>query len=295
VKLDVQMIEARLRAPFVSARGSVDSVSLTRLAMTDVDGVVGNGEAVGNDRTTAADLARWDLAGRRAGQPVWQLLGADDAPPLEVNATIAGGDAIATALAARDAGFRCVKVKVGFDDDAERVAAVRHAAGPEMAIRVDANAAWSADEAIAALSDLEPMGIELCEQPSSGVTACASVAAASPVAVALDESALDALDQQVCDAVCLKVGHCGGITGLIESARRARKAGYRVYLASTLDGPLGIAAALHAAAVVRPDYACGLATLGLFDGRSDPLAPVDGRIAVPPGPGLGDGLLDWYG
>jgi L-alanine-DL-glutamate epimerase-like enolase superfamily enzyme len=91
----------------------------------------------------------------------------------------------------------------------------------------------------------------------------------------------------------LKVTRCGGITGLVDAARRARKAGYRVYLASMLDGPLGIAAALHAAAVIRPDYACGLATLGLFD-RPDPLPPVDGRVAVPDGPGLGNGLLDWY-
>jgi L-alanine-DL-glutamate epimerase-like enolase superfamily enzyme len=63
-----------------------------------------------------------------------------------------------------------------------------------------------------------------------------------------------------------------------------------VYLASTLDGPLGIAAALHAAAVVRPDRPCGLATLALFEGRPNPLPAVSGRIAVPAGPGLGDRL-----
>ena len=50
--------------------------------------------------------------------------------------------------------------------------------------------------------------------------------------------------------------------------------GYEVYLASTLDGPLGIAAALHAAAAVKPDRPCGLATLGLFD-RPDPLPALE--------------------
>jgi L-alanine-DL-glutamate epimerase-like enolase superfamily enzyme len=162
-----------------------------------------------------------------------------------------------------------------------------------VAIRLDANGAWSAEQAIAALRQLEPFGIELCEEPVSGAEACAEVARASSVPVSLDESALDGLDRRICDAVCLKVTRCGGITGLVDAARRARKAGYRVYLASMLDGPLGIAAALHAAAVIRPDYACGLATLGLFD-RPDPLPPVDGRVAVPDGPGLGNGLLDWY-
>jgi L-alanine-DL-glutamate epimerase-like enolase superfamily enzyme len=81
---------------------------------------------------------------------------------------------------------------------------------------------------------------------------------------------------------------------VIDSARRARAAGYEVYLASTLDGPLGIAAALHAAAVIAPDRPSGLATLGLFADRDDPLPPRNGLIVVPDGPGLGDGLLGWY-
>jgi L-alanine-DL-glutamate epimerase-like enolase superfamily enzyme len=71
--------------------------------------------------------------------------------------------------------------------------------------------------------------------------------------------------------------------------------GYEVYVASTLDGPLGIAAALHAAAVIRPDRHCGLATLGRF-GRKAPseLAPAAGQMRTAEGPGLGVDL-DWYG
>jgi L-Ala-D/L-Glu epimerase / N-acetyl-D-glutamate racemase len=67
-----------------------------------------------------------------------------------------------------------------------------------------------------------------------------------------------------------------------------------VYLASALDGPLGIAAALHAACALRPDRPCGLATLRMFAEREDPLPAVAGSIAVPEGPGLGDGLVAWY-
>ncbi|MGH2913713.1 MAG: hypothetical protein ACRDMX_01875, partial [Solirubrobacteraceae bacterium] len=70
---------------------------------------------------------------------------------------------------------------------------------------------------------------------------------------------------------------------------------YQVYLASTLDGPLGIAGALQAAAAIAPDRACGLATLALFAGRAAPIAPVRGAMAPAAGPGLGDGLLAWYG
>lgn len=247
----------------------------------------------------AVDLALWDLAGRRAGLPVWRLLGAAQAAPVAVNWTIAAPDragAADEAGAARAAGYGCVKVKVGAGDDAGRIAAVRAAAGPDMRIRLDANGVWSVPEAVRWLEVLAPAGIELCEEPVAGVEAIAQVAAASATAVAIDESAASpgALDQRRCQAVCLKIARCGGITGLLDAAEQARRAGYEIYLASTLDGPLGIAAALHAATVLAPDRDCGLATLALFDGREDPLPASDGTIAPPDGPGLGDGLTGWY-
>jgi L-alanine-DL-glutamate epimerase-like enolase superfamily enzyme len=116
-------------------------------------------------------------------------------------------------------------------------------------------------------------------------------------ALALDESANDpeAFIRPAADAICLKIARCGGIAGTIETATRARAVGYEVYLASTLDGPLGIAAALHAATVIGPERACGLATLGLFADRRDPLPPVRGSVVAPGGPGLGgDELIAWY-
>lgn len=304
MRLETSFVKARLRAPFFSARQRLDAVRLTCLHLIDADGVTGHGEAVEPDQDpdrlrAALDLALWDLAGRRAGQPVWRVLGAVEAPAVEVNATIAAPDperAAAEAAAARQGGFRCVKVKVGLPGDVERVAAVRAAAGPEMAIRLDANGAWSVEEAVAALRELEPLRIELCEEPASGLAAIERVSAEVSIPIALDESAFEpaALESRVCDAACLKIARCGGIKGLLDAASRARAAGYRVYLASMLDGPLGIAAALHAAAVVRPDFPCGLATLELFDGRSDPLPAQEGRMVVPAAPGLGEGLLDWY-
>ena len=95
--------------------------------------------------------------------------------------------------------------------------------------------------------------------------------------------------------MCLKISRCGGLYGLLETARRARAVGYEVFLASTLDGPLGIAAALHAAVLLAPRHASGLATLSTFAAREDPL-PAGRRAGspLPSGPGLGDGLLDWY-
>lgn len=242
----------------------------------------------------AVDLALWDLAGRRAGAPVWRLLGATDGHDVELNATIGAEDragAAAQAAQAVEAGFGCVKVKVGVGDDAGRVAAVRAAIGPGARLRLDANGAWSPEEALAHLRVLEPAQIELCEEPVHGVGELGWVRDSTSVPIAMDETAAlpGALDSGATDYVCLKISRCGGITGLIDAARAARAAGAEVYLASSYDGPAGIAAALHAAAAVRPPIASGLATLGAFSDVADPFPPRRGRIAPPVRPGLGVG------
>jgi o-succinylbenzoate synthase len=247
----------------------------------------------------AIDLALWDLAGQRARAPVWQLLGANPPGPVAVNWTITSTDrsgAASEAARARAAGFQTLKAKVAIGDDSGRLAAVRAVAGPEMTIRIDANGGWSPPEAQAALRVLAPVGIELCEEPVRGLTAIRDLASRTSIPLALDESANDpdALRDRACPFICLKVSACGGISGLLDTAYRAKQAGYEVLLASTLDGPLGIAAALHAAAVLIPERASGLATLAVFAGRQDPLGAERGTIPVPAGPGLGDGLLDWY-
>ena len=242
----------------------------------------------------AIDLALWDLAGRREGRPVAELLGGS-VSPVPVNALIGAEDRAGAARAAAEAvlaGHRCVKVKVGVGDDAGRLAAIRAAVGPDVAIRADANGAWgSMREALSNLRALAPLGLELCEEPMHGVEALRELRGQSPVKIAIDESAAEpgAAGAGAADAVCLKISRCGGISGVLRDAAAAREAGSGVYLASTFDGPLGIAAGLHAAAALRatgPLLACGLATLGAFEGMDAP-AVVDGALAVPGAPGLG--------
>ena len=247
----------------------------------------------------AIDLALWDLAGKRAGAPVWRLLGAQDPAGVPVNATIGAVDragAASQASRALELGFGAVKVKVGVGDDAGRLAAIRAAAGREMLIRIDANGAWTIEQAIASLQALASTGLECCEEPVHGVDSIARVAEATDVPISIDETAVDprTWTRRACTAVCLKISRCGGISGVVRDTARARAAGYEVYLASTLDGPLGIAAAVHCAAALGVDRPCGLATLGLFAGDQDPIPVHDGAIEPPGGVGLGDGLRDWY-
>jgi o-succinylbenzoate synthase len=343
VKLRLEPIRARLRAPFVAGHGSVTERELLLVTLEAADGQIGVGEAAplrsydgatiddvraaledcrgvlaAADRAAhadvlarcaeaavlpqalaAIDLALWDLEGRRAGEPVWRLLGASSPEPVPVNWTIASADragAAGEAAQARAAGFRTLKCKVAIGDDHGRLAALRATAGPQMTIRLDANGAWSPAEAEASLRTLAPIGIELCEEPVAGVEAIRELSSATEIPLALDESAADpeAFNTQACALICLKVSRCGGLSGLLDAARRASAAGYEVFLASTLDGPLGIAAALHAAALLAPTRACGLATLAMFEGRDDPFPPLGGAIELPRGPGLGEGLLGWY-
>jgi L-alanine-DL-glutamate epimerase-like enolase superfamily enzyme len=250
----------------------------------------------------AVDLALWDLIGRRAGLSVHELLGVHDPPPLALNATVgavAPAQAAAEAAAACQAGFAALKVKVGTPDDRQRLMAVRAAVGADTLIRADANGAWDRLTAPERVRALARFGIELFEEPVHGLAAAQALTSAVPeVAISLDESAPAALEAggtPVCAALCLKISASGGISGLISDAARARQLRYEIYIASTLDGPLGIAAALHAAAAVGPQRPCGLATLGRFDRAvPGPLQPARGQLALPDGPGLGDRLLDWY-
>ena len=243
----------------------------------------------------AIDLALWDRGGRIGGKPIAALITDDPGGAVPVNATLGAVDragAADEAAAAAADGFRCIKLKVGIGDDAGRVAAVRAAVGSELALRLDANGAWDVEQAVHTIEALEPAGLELVEEPVHGLREVREVRERVAVRVAIDETAAEhgALGAGVADAVCLKISRCGGISGLLAAATLVRASGAEPYLASTYDGPLGIAAALHVAAALAsrgPVPACGLATLGLFADLEDPLAPVRGEIAVPAGPGLG--------
>lgn len=241
----------------------------------------------------AVDMALWSLAGAREGRSVAAMLSDEPLETVPVNATVGAVDRASAAASAADAvaaGFSCVKLKVGVGDDAGRVASVRAAIGPQTALRLDANGAWDVEAAVRTIDALAPAGLELVEEPVHGIAALREVRERTAVRVAMDETCAEpgALASGAADAVCLKISRAGGISALLAQAALVRTTGAEVYLASTLDGPLGIAAAVHCAAALRVELPCGLATLGMFDGLdAGPLAPADGRVAVPREPGLG--------
>ena len=243
-----------------------------------------------------------DLEARRAGVPLYRHLGADSrVESVPVNATVGDCAADETAERAEEAiaaGFDCLKVKVGVREvaeDADRLAAVREAVGPDVGLRADANGAWNREQARAAFEVFADPGVAYVEQPldRSDIAGHAGLRGGS-VGVALDEtlsetSAASVLAADAADVFVLKPMAVGGLDRAREVATRAREAGVAAVVTTTIDAVVARTGAVHLAASLPDVPACGLATAGLLadDLASDP-APVDGgRVKVPQDAGLG--------
>jgi len=190
-------------------------------------------------------------------------------------------------------GCATAKVKVAepgqaLAEDQARVEAVRDALGPAGQVRVDANGAWSVDDAVAAirLLDRAASGLEYVEQPCAQVEELAAVRRAVDVPIAADESIRRASDPylvrdlEAADIAVLKVQPLGGVRACL---RIAEEIGLPVVVSSALETSVGIAAGVAlAAALPSLPHACGLATVQLLtaDVASVPLRPVDGALPV---------------
>ncbi|HEU4431160.1 MAG TPA: o-succinylbenzoate synthase [Myxococcota bacterium] len=249
----------------------------------------------------ALETALLDLAARARGVPLAATLAMrTPEPAVPVNGLIAAEAPLAVARAARalaGEGFRCFKLKVGtrpLAEDIARVAALRTAIGSGAALRLDANGAWSEEEAVAALAAVAAYAPEYVEEPAAGALACARVRARSAVPIALDESACDdaalelALKLAAADVLVIKPALLGGPRAARAAALRARDAGIDVVVTSFLDSAIGVAAALHCAATLVPnDRACGLASGALFERDLAALRIENGALRLPPEHGLG--------
>jgi len=252
----------------------------------------------------ALECSLFDLVAKSSGQPLWRLLKAPDREPVLCNATLTAGDPGTVAAQAREwsnDGFQTFKLKLGAGyDDEGTVAGVREAVGPEAKIRVDLNESLRPADAVALLRAIEPHGIELAEQPTSGLRGLARVRRDSDTPIAADESVASeadahrAVQRQACDYATVKLSKVGGI-----GATRRIAAVIPTYLSSALDGPVGIAAAAHASQMLRgdgndPGLAHGLATQRLFaeSVAAAECVVADGRLYLPDGPGLGVTLDD---
>lgn len=268
----------------------------TRFRGIDVrDGVLVHGPAGWGEFSPfwdygAGESRRWWPAAAEAALAGWP-------PPLRssvpVNVTVPAVDAERAHAIVAASGCGTAKVKVAEPgqtpaDDLARVEAVRDALGPAGAVRVDANAAWDVDTAVARVRELDRVGLEYVEQPCATLPELAALRRRVDVRVAVDEGVRRAGDplavdlREAADVVVLKVQPLGGVRAAL---RVAEAHGLPCVVSSALESSVGIAAGVAlAAALPELPFACGLATVALLDGdvTGDPLLPEAGALPVRP-------------
>ena len=240
------------------------------------------------------ESSRWLAAAIEAGWAGWPDPVRKSVP---VNATVPAVPATEVAgVLQRYDGCTTAKVKVAevgqrFQDDIDRVAAVRDVMGPGARIRVDANGGWSVAEATDALRRLAAYGLEYAEQPCASVEELASLRVALArnsidVLVAADESIRKASDpmrvvrEEAADVIVVKVAPLGGVRAALDIAQEC---GLPTVVSSALDTSVGIRAGLAlAAALPQLPFACGLSTVELMAGdvTDDSLVPSAGSITL---------------
>ena len=248
-----------------------------------IEGPAGWGEFSPFPDYGPAVAARWLPCAQEAATRGWPKPLRDSIP---VNVTVPAVNPERARATVAASSCTTAKVKVAEGDDEERVAAVRDALGPGGKLRVDANGAWTVDQAERAILALERYDLEYVEQPVATLEEMARLRRLVDVPLAADESVRTAEDPlrvaglEAADIVVLKVQPLGGVRRALEVAEAA---GLPCVVSSALETSVGIAAGIAlAAALPELPYACGLATVALLEGDvvAEPLLPVDGAIAV---------------
>lgn len=235
----------------------------------------------GNAARCALELALLDAFGKHFRRPlsdVTRQLGPELyelKPRVQYSGVITsarGFKARTIGLIMRIYGFRHIKVKVGMQgyDDPARLRAIRGRAGPKMDLRIDANEAWSPQEAADKIRALEQFGISSVEQPLAHAEAAhlPNLRRQVRTPIMLDESlcseidALRAVESGLCDMFNLRLSKCGGFTRTLRLASLAKKHG----LNCQLGCQVGETAILSAAG---RHFAASVAGLRYLEGSYD--------------------------
>lgn len=250
-----------------------------------------DGVLQGHDAARAGlDTALHDWIGKRLGVPVWKLFGADPARTPVSCVTLGMADrAEMEAKLETVKAFPRIKVKLGAPGDVENLRFIRSRWAGRL--QVDANAAWSPADAVRVLREIEPLGIDLVEQPvkRGDLDGLAWVRSRSGIPVYADEACHHLADIGVLagrvDGVNLKLMKCGSLREMLRMIHAARAHGMRIMLGSMVESSLALTAAAQLAPLVDE-----LDLDGHWLIRHDPFvgAPGElGEIRLSEDPGLG--------
>lgn len=240
----------------------------------------------------AVDMALYDILGKRLGAPVYELLGLNPERAPVTSFTIGIEDdpaAMAEKAAEAAKQYSVLKIKIGTGRDLEILRAIRKAT--DVPLRVDANAAWSAKEAIRIIRELEPFGLEFVEQPlpPRDIEGLRFVREHVTLPIFADESCETIEDIPglvgVVDGINIKLMKCGGIHHALKMIHTARAHHLKVMLGCMIESSLAITAAAHLSPLV--DYADLDGHLLVSDDAFEGVKVERGKLILPDRAGLG--------
>lgn len=236
----------------------------------------------------ALDIAGWDLFAQLRRQPLYQLLRLPWKAPL-TDYTL-GVDTAENMIAKMQAHpWPIYKIKMRSPDDVDLVRALR--ATSDARFRVDANEAFSFEDAKRILPDLQALGVDMVEQPLAKTEwdAMKELKAISPLPLFADESCVEESDVAKCadafDGINIKLTKCGGITPALRMITEGRKLGMKVMLGSMNESTIGSAAMAHLLPLLDEIDADG--PLLLKEDVAEGLQYDNGVMRISNAPGLG--------
>lgn len=196
----------------------------------------------------ALDCAFIDLEAKAAGLRAWRLLGRPSPGERTTAFTISLGTPEEMAAATAKAAHRpLLKIKLGGDGDAARIAAVRKAA-PESELIVDANEAWTEANLEQNLAACAAAAVTLVEQPLPAGKDEALARIRRPLMVCADESVHDRASlaplRDRYDAVNIKLDKTGGLTEALAMADAAQALGFEIMIGCMVATSLSMAPAM---------------------------------------------------
>ncbi len=250
----------------------------------------------------AIDMALHDLLARRLGVPVRTLLGGGHRQTVAQSRILAiktPAEMAAQAAALAEQGYGQLKLKLSGDTalDLQRIAAVRDAAGPAVALTLDPNQSYDAKQMMRAYARFERHDIALIEQPvpAADWRGLALLTHSLPVDIEADESAQTVHDvfrlvaDRVVDVVNLKITKLGGLRRFVQALHLCEAGQVQCRVGAAFGPALMQAMSLQAASLIqRLPHACELAEhQHLLDDPFTALPVTGGAMSLPPGPGCG--------
>lgn len=242
-----------------------------------------------------------DLAAKRLGRTVAEELGGAWKPAVACNECVFWGsdaDMARNVASYINLGFSKIKLRVGIgslEDDERRLAWLRDAYGNAIQLSVDANGAWAAQDALAAIDRLSRFDLDYMEQPTTkdDWMGLEHVARVSPVPIMIDEGLQTEND---IDRVCanegritahLKIAKAGGVRNLVAIARKFDRGGVGYVVGQMNEGAVATAVAVQAAMALSPILGELYGALGVENDPGCGICYRDGCVSIPEQPGLG--------